>query len=489
MAALAAAASVAAAPVAAHFDATAFATVGVDMDHTFACYNLHETNLVIARGLIRHLRATHAYPDTVFADLERDEAAYDYCFAAKGCVFDVVRGNFLYVTATGAVCCARHGSAQWLSDADVDAVYGHRRRFEWFEPLRSFSRDLHAFLPFNSPFGLPGAQVLARMVDYTDMLFARERDQEQDQQQQQQDQKEQQQQHQPQQPKQQQQQEQTRRPATYQTLAHQLFGAFGELYEPEHLALGRGGFFPELAREPQRYILRTSDAVLGLLRECRARGQRVLLLSNSRSDFVDLVMRAAVGPAWLELFDLVVTASNKPHFFADGPLKGGNFHHSGQSSHTFGAAACTAADGTKVPVLAGGNWRLLREQHAVGADGPVLYFGDDLHGDVAALHMTRPEPHGAPLWHGVAVVEELADAEHARALHVFHCPRGHNVETHWFDAIEHNARLCVPSLHAFAAAQRDGVLSGCLRHGEQGPALWFPLAPRELLASSMGEPR
>lgn len=465
-----------------------YAWQGFDMDHTFVTYQLDATGALIFRGIAAHLHALRplAYPARLFAGVAHDTAA-----STKGVVFDAENGHLVHVTTRNTVCCGRHGSTP-LDAAALERAYGADRRFPHAAAVRAFERDPRTFAAFSSPFGLPGVQVLAILVDHVDSQAPASEAAET--------------------------LEAPQRPDYAQLLAD-VFGAFADMYDPSSLRLCRGAFFPALAAEPGRFLVKTAAAVLDMVRALRASGQKVFLMTNSRLDFAEVVMQFAVGPDWRSRFDLVIGAATKPAFFT-AASPGAPFRPEGSDAEE----AVVALGG---PAVHFGGWRALRDQLGAGAEGSkVLYWGDDLNGDVAALRATG----GA--WDAVAVVEELGDGEHANSEHVFHCPSSPHVglvldqglnlggglaagaatatptatatavtatatatvtggagaaTTLTLAAVEEEAVLCVPSvLHVAARLAKDSsglVLHGC-KHSSYSASertLWFPLTPLELL--------
>jgi len=396
--------------------------IGFDMDHTLAKYHLGELYRLIFNAVVKYLQAEHGdlYPRGLFQGLQ-------YCndFATKGTILDVAKGNFVNLNSDGLVCCVRHGKGRHLNEQEIDSVYGEQRVFEFYEYIKVFKKDYELFVPFTSPFGIPAAQVLGTLIEYVDKNGG----------------------------------------PPYVDLVRHVFGGLNHNYDPTSLEKCRGLFFPALTAEPSRYLVKASEHTIQFMRDCRKRGQKILLMTNSKHDFTQVVMDYVVGPNWKNEFDLIITAAKKPWFFKRDDTPFTNIQGI-EVEPTFGR------------VLVGGNWRTLAEKLGIGAKPhSMLYFGDDLHGDVAALSNTNSG------WDGVAVVEELGDDIHANIEHVFHCPKAslENFQTEWFEAIERAAVLCIPDVSSFTKSQTNGVLENCWSTVSQGKTLWYPYHPRSLL--------
>jgi len=410
-------------PALSSFDTSNFEWLGFDMDHTFAQYNLEAVNALIFDGLREHVAKNHVYPEEALEGMK-----FDVDFVTKGSVFDVHRGNFVNLTKEGKVCCCKHGSKHVLTADEIVEAYGPSAAFPHFEKMRNFERDASAYLPFDSAFSIPSASILAKLVDLADKKAQEELG--------------------------------ASRADSYERELHALFGAFEHQYNPAALQERRGMFFPALCDHPEKYLVKTPANVFEFLEQARARGQKTMLVTNSRDDFAHVVMSYVAGPDWDKHFDLVVTSATKPAFFTGSTPFNSIKLQSGREAYEFG------------------NWTALRDDHGIGTkSNSVLYFGDDLRGDVAALKAT------GGVWAGVAIVEELGDNQHANEYHVFHCPHAPRdvLETQWMNAIEENAIICIPSVEALSSSQKDGILHNCKTTQKQGQTLWFPVTPIDLL--------
>jgi len=173
----------------------------------------------------------------------------------------------------------------------------------------------------------------------------------------------------------------------------------------QNFAEHKGGYFPQLAKAPEKFVLRR-DAVRAWLERMRsADSKRLFLLTNSNWDYADLVMTTAFGSDWRNLFDLIVYRASKKGAFFDHKRPFKSFdkkllsegESTGNLREALESGCCEFVEGNAADI-----------SKLFGEDAGVMYFGDDLNGDVAVVHRFSP-------WRTVAVVEELST--HATATY------------------------------------------------------------------------
>jgi hypothetical protein len=124
-------------------------------------------------------------------------------------------------------------------------------------------------------------------------------------------------------------------PCRYSNLAGILFDALDFNYAPEAFGLRRGYFFPEIIDSTAQYVRAVTPAVISWLNSLRQlRTTRLFLLTNSHSDFTEMLLNFAYGANWKEVFDIVVVNSCKPLFFTNSALK--SPFHRVNSGHAVG---------------------------------------------------------------------------------------------------------------------------------------------------------
>ncbi|MFN0059124.1 MAG: HAD-IG family 5'-nucleotidase [Planctomycetota bacterium] len=136
---------------------------------------------------------------------------------------------------------------------------------------------------------------------------------------------------------------------------------------------------------PLEYLIPDPDTV-ELLRQLRAGGKRVFLLTNSELSYTSAMVNPCFGldPArateWLELFDQVVVEARKPRYFnrTDAPEVVGPAH-----------------------LVRGGSFSDLEER--LGCQGPeILYVGDHIYADLIS---SKRHQH----WRTMLVISELEE--------------------------------------------------------------------------------
>eukprot|EP00116_Pleurobrachia_bachei_P004356 sb/3464618/ len=131
----------------------------------------------------------------------------------------------------------------------------------------------------------------------------------------------------------------------------------------------------------------------GMLKMMRDTGKQTFVLTNSPYKFIDVGMSQIIGSHWMELFDIVICLSKKPHFFND--TKRPFRRVSSNNEPTFGQVNQLV----KGEVYCEGN---VRDLHKFTGWNPcrILYFGDQMLADLA-------EPVLNQGWHTGAIIREL----------------------------------------------------------------------------------
>lgn len=150
-----------------------------------------------------------------------------------------------------------------------------------------------------------------------------------------------------------------------------------------------------VANEPETF-LHANPSLKPLLTQWRDAGKQLFLLTNSSFPFVHEGMSFIVDDEnWRELFDIVITAANKPKFFTeDTPFR--CLNHQKETSFAMWHPV-TEADLDSV--LVGGSVERLANV-AGWLNRDVLYFGDHLHSDLFEPRRTRG-------WYTGAIIREL----------------------------------------------------------------------------------
>ncbi|XP_073932189.1 5'-nucleotidase domain-containing protein 1 isoform X3 [Castor canadensis] len=162
-----------------------------------------------------------------------------------------------------------------------------------------------------------------------------------------------------------------------------------------------GLYFPEIKRDPGKYLHSCPESVRKWLRQLKNAGKILLLITSSHSDYCKLLCKYILGDDFADLFDIVITNALKPGFFSHFP-----------SQRPF----CTLENDKEqetLPSLDKPGWysqgnavhlyELLKKM--TGKPEPkVVYFGDSMHSDVfPARHYSN--------WETVLILEELRGEE------------------------------------------------------------------------------
>jgi len=75
-----------------------------------------------------------------------------------------------------------------------------------------------------------------------------------------------------------------------------------------------GTFFPELFKNPGKYIIYQPDLRV-VLQKLRDQGKVVFLGTNSMFDYMELICSSTLGKDWRSFFDFVFCDCRKPNFF------------------------------------------------------------------------------------------------------------------------------------------------------------------------------
>lgn len=145
-----------------------------------------------------------------------------------------------------------------------------------------------------------------------------------------------------------------------------------------------GALKAEIMADPDTF-LEPDPEIVATLRDQRASGKRLLLITNSDWNYTRFMMRYAVDPycppgtTWRDLFDVVIVSANKPRFFSEHD----QLHRI--EDEDAGLMAPFRGEVQAGAVYFGGNARLVEDALDIpGAQ--ILYVGDHLFGDV---HVTK----------------------------------------------------------------------------------------------------
>ena len=188
---------------------------------------------------------------------------------------------------------------------------------------------------------------------------------------------------------------------------------FTDIRECADLSHQDGSILDHVLSDLPRYVER--DPELGVLfHKLRSAGKRIFLLTNSGSDYTEVMMAYLLGgaleeyPSWRHYFDYVVTASKKPSFFT------------GKAPFVELQTAQETHAPERGRVYTGGNISDL--QRSLGCAGDeVLYVGDHIYGDVLRAKKEST-------WRTAMIIQEMDDELRVHREHSISFERSASLE-------------------------------------------------------------
>ncbi len=316
-----------------------------------------------------------------------DGVEFDPSQVIRGLVIDVELGNLLKATRFGYVIKAAHGSRV--------LTYGELRE-AYAETFVDLSDPRFEFM--NTLFSLSEASLF---LQYVDRLEAGD-------------------------------------------LPHGL--GHGDVYHTVREAIDRshadGILKRQILAEPERFIDLDPDLVLAL-RDLRAAGRQLLLITNSEWEYANAIMAYAFdrympeGQTWRDLFSCVIVSASKPAFFTgDNPLYKVVDEERALLRPHLGAIEPGS-------VFFGGNARIVEQSLGLSGD-QILYVGDHIFGDV---HFSK----ALLRWRTALILREL-ESEIAALIEFL--PKQRQLET--MMATKERLEAQVASLRLAALRGREG---------------------------------
>ena len=351
-----------------------FGALGFDLDHALCRYKLLPFFDLVHDAVGDFLVKERGFPaEAVRRSRTRED---EHAFCSKGLILEWETGNFLKLDSRGWVAKASHGT-HMLNRNEIELIYAG----EWTHAATMREMKKHDdFLALFTFFESPAAVLLARLVDAIDgaqggaICPAHEK-------------------------------ALARKEVGYGWIKGPLFEAFNNAFNAEQFAAKVGGYFPPIIDTPERYVYEAPETFTWL-KDLRADGTRVILITNSQEDYASCLLRHMFGPSWQDAFDLVVTYAKKPGFFTDEPSEK-PFYLLDAKSECVGQSAFIPKGHTvnTGKVVVGGTYRglceyLSSEHPRVPGKEGVAFFGDHMWGDLGATRKYTD-------WEPVAVVEEL----------------------------------------------------------------------------------
>lgn len=306
------------------------------MDHTLIQYNSRHFEHLAYKVIVEKLIKEKQYPETI------KNLKFDYDLAIRGLILDLNHGNLLKVSRYAAIRKAYHGTQSM--DFNTQQTRYKSTYIDPSEPNVSCV-DTH--------FSISYATLFAQLVDLKDK------------------------------------EESTALP-DYVRIGK-------DVLQTLDLAHRDGTLKKEVQAHLEQYILRDETCVRGL-ETFKRHGKKLFLLTNSDFAYTQTILNYAINPflkehhSWTELFEYIITQSQKPRFFHDSSLR---------------FLKINPADGTMInydkPLVPGiyqGGCADLFSNELKAQGDEILYIGDHIYGDILRLKKDCN-------WRTALVIEEL----------------------------------------------------------------------------------
>ncbi|XP_019479511.1 PREDICTED: 5'-nucleotidase domain-containing protein 1 [Hipposideros armiger] len=327
-----------------HFSLAACDVVGFDLDHTLCRYNLPESAPLIYNSFAQFLVKEKGYDKEL---LNVTPEHWDFC--CKGLALDLEEGNFIKLADNGTVLRASHGT-RMMAPEEVAEEFGRK---EWKHFMSDFGMSCRSgkYYFYDNYFDLPGALLCARVVDSL----------------------------------------------TKQNNGQKAFDFWKDIvagiqhnYRMSAFKENCGIYFPEIKRDPGRYLHSCPESVKKWLWQLKNAGKVLVLITSSHSDYCRLLCKHILGHAQCGLPNWVPSRNSKVQdcqtVFPENDeeqealpsLDKPGWYSQGNAVHLY---------------------ELLKKM--TGKPEPkVVYFGDSMHSDIfPARHYSN--------WETVLILEEL----------------------------------------------------------------------------------
>jgi HAD superfamily 5'-nucleotidase-like hydrolase len=297
--------------------------IGFDMDHTLVRYKTERFERLTYQVLIDKLIKLHGYPPEI-AKLK-----FDFKRTIQGVVIDSLRGNILKLNCFGKVKTAYHGLQQ-ISFRKQQKIY------------RNLVIDLadRTIYPLDSSFSIAHGILYAQLIELLESRPELEL-------------------------------------PDYTQIADDLIAVLDSAH--------RDGSLKDEVRKNLKEYIKRSPSMVEVLERFKRHGKRLIIITNSDYNYSKLLLDFAINPYlkehadWSELFEITITASEKPNFFTQRRRFLKVDQKSGQMTNWEGAV---------VPgVYQGGSAEQLERDLKLSGD-QMLYIGDHIYGDVVSIKKT-----------------------------------------------------------------------------------------------------
>jgi HAD superfamily 5'-nucleotidase-like hydrolase len=314
------------------------AALGFDMDYTLVRYNSEVFEEMTYKEMLKKLVEVKNYPKTLH-DLK-----FQINLAIRGLVIDKPHGNILKLSTYSKVKHAYHG----LNEMDF------KTQQKIYQGLVIDLNDSERFAIVDTTFSISYCVLYMQMIDLKD-----------------------------------------KHPELnlpdYKTIEFDILEALDISHRD-------GSLKSQVKKNVKKYIIQDASIVAALER-FKKHGKKLWVITNSDYEYSKLLLDYSVSPflkshkSWTELFNLVVTAAQKPRFFTDkmpllqiDPATGLMRNHHGKIE-----------DG----IYQGGNAQTIQKNAGLSGE-QILYLGDHIYGDVLQIKKTCN-------WRTALVIDELIE--------------------------------------------------------------------------------
>ena len=312
------------------------AAIGLDMDYTLVRYDSEAFEVMTYKEIKKKLCEVRGYPKIV------NDLKFQLNMAIRGLVIDKPHGNVLKLSTYSKVKQAYHG----LSEMDF------KSQQKIYQGLTIDLNDSDRYAIVDTTFSIAYCVLYMQIVELKDkspeLNFP-----------------------------------------DYKTIEEHLLEALDTSHRD-------GSLKGEVKKNVKKYIVQDEQSILALER-FKKHGKKLWVITNSDYEYTKLLLDYAINPflkehkSWAELFNIVITAANKPKFFTDKlPLLRVDAK-SGLMRNHHGLIE----DG----IYQGGCAQTVQKSSGLSGE-QILYLGDHIYGDVLQIKKTCN-------WRTALVIDEL----------------------------------------------------------------------------------
>ena len=309
--------------------------IGLDMDHTLVKYKSENFEELAYEFTLKILVSHFHYPESIL-DLK-----FDYNRVVRGLIMDKNGGNLLKISCFGSVRSGYHGL--YPIDFNADGDIGKHQYIDLGDPQ---------FDPVDTTFSISCATLFAQLVDLKDK------------------------------------DERLKLPK-YRQLADDIILALDKVHQNDSLK-------KIVSNDLDKFIIRDEKVVSGIEKFLK-HGKKIFIITNSDYNYTNTLLDYTITPflkehkRWIDIFEYVLTNSNKPRFFYDKMPFLKIDPETGFMTNTVGSFG---------PGLYQGGCAEMLTRELELHPNEVLYIGDHIYSDILRLKKSCA-------WRTGLVIEEL----------------------------------------------------------------------------------